>query len=157
MTQKAVFGANKMILGGFLFALSYFVVYALSLGRDWLSKTPVLGDLQVLTLPDYSSPMFYILPAAGFLIIFFLVDWANEYFETKQALSPLFPVLFFVFSLAAFYVALFWYYANFAMLSGQKEVQFDYWAQLKQNAFLLFVWGGIFGWATRLALEKIKL
>jgi hypothetical protein len=157
MTQKPVFGANKMILGGFLFALSYFVVYALSLGSGWIGKTPFLGDLQVLTLPDYSSLMFYLLPAVGFFIIFFLVDWANEYFETKQALSPLFPVLFFVFSLAAFYVALFWYYANFAQLAGLKDVQFDYWAQLKQNAFLLFVWGGIFGWTARLALEKIKL
>ncbi len=33
----------------------------------------------------------------------------------------------------------------------------DFWERLHGNAFMLFIWGGVFGWITRFAIEKIKL
>ncbi len=33
----------------------------------------------------------------------------------------------------------------------------DYWQKLHGNAFMLFIWGGTFGWITRYAVEKLKL
>ncbi len=156
MAQKKDFPANKLIIAVFLFAFSYVVIWALSAARSAIDSSP-LGLLQVLSLPPFESPMYYIMPAASLFLVFFLVDWANDYFETKQAMHPLFPVLFFALSLVAFFLAEFWYVSNFVKLSGQTEVVFDYWGLLKQNAFMLFMWGGVFGWATRFAVEKIKL
>ncbi|MCX6799140.1 MAG: hypothetical protein NTW59_03530 [Candidatus Diapherotrites archaeon] len=156
MAKEAGFPPNKVIIAVFLFALFYFVLYAWSSARDTIGNS-LLGGLWVFALPDFISPMYFILPAVAFCIMFLLVDWVNGQFETKLALSPLFPAIFFFLSLAAFYIALFWYYSNFAQLAGQKEVVFDFAAQLRQSAFLLFMWGGVFGWVTRFAVEKINL
>ena len=148
---------NKLIIAGFTLVITYAILFALSAAYPTISGIPIIGLF--LSIPGFSSPMFFTMPFFGFFALFLLVDWANEYFETKAAMSPLFPVLFFVLSLCAYYVALYWYVANFVALNNA-EMSLDYvdfWPKLHGSAFMLFLWAGVFGWIARFAVEKIKL
>lgn len=155
---------NKKIIAVFLFVLSYALISIISVSRASIGKAiaeiPVLNLL--LPLPNmfakefWYSPTSILYPIIGFFFIYFIVDWVNEFFETEMGLSPIFPAVFFAFSLIAFYTALFFFFAETARLSGQ-AANFNFWNELKDSAFYLFAIGGMFGWLTRFILEKIDL
>ena len=148
---------NKLIIAGFALIITYAILFAISAASATISGIPIIAEL--LTLPGFSSPMFFVMPFFSFLAIFLIVDWVNENFETKLALNPIFLAIYFVLTLGAYYVALYWYIANFATLSNVEMTleQVDFWPKLHGSAFMLFLWGGVFGWIARYAVEKIKL
>jgi len=161
--------SSSIVISAFICLLSYFALYAMYLARASIGSTigyfqtligVKLDFLLILTIPSLiESPMFLAMPAITFFLMFFLIDWANDYFETRQALHPLFPVLFLLLSVAAYFVALYWYLKNAYDLQGTEFAfdQMDLWGHLGNSAFMLFIWGGIFGWIARYAVEKIKI
>jgi len=155
MAEEKV-STNQFVIAVFVLIITYGLLFALNAAHSMVSEIPYLG--LIFTIPAFSSPMFFAMPFFSFFAMFFLVDWVNKQFETKNGLSPLFPVVYFVLALFAYYVALYWYMANFAML-GNVEMTLEmveFWPKLHGSAFMPFLWGGVFGWIARYAVEKIK-
>ncbi len=149
---------NKLVVAGFACLMSYAVLFALNAARSQIGGFPEF--FPIFTVPSIlESPMFLVMPFFAFFAVFFLLDWANEEFKTGFALSPFFAIVFFAVSLAAYYIALYWYMANFASLQNipMSLEMVDFWGKLNNSAFMLFVWGGLFGWIARYSVEKINL
>lgn len=161
--------STKYILSIVLFAFSYAIIFFIGSAREQIGPAvkgiPVLEQLLPLpmvwdipTNPLWQiSMMHLLLPLIGFWMIFFLVDWMEKFFEEKYAKSIAFPIAFFLVSLAALYVAVYWMAIESSVLRGLTEVSFDFWTELQQSAFYLFVIGGLFGWLSRVIVEKIKI
>jgi hypothetical protein len=148
---------GKIVIVGFLCILTFVILAVLNAANPVLSEIPVLGLF--LTLPRFESPMFIAMPLFGFFGVFFLVDYLNRSFDTELAMTPLLPLTFFGLGLLAYFVALYWYMANFAALN-RFELTLDilnFWPKLHTSSFFLFIWAGVFGWIARFAVEKIKL
>ncbi len=155
---------NKKIIFFILFLFSYGLIAVISVSRDAIGKAveqiPILNLL--LPLPNllakefWYSPTNILYPIIGFFFIFFLIDWINEFSETKIANSPIFPIAYFALSILALYIALFFSFAETTRLSGQ-EIKFDFWNEWKDSAFHLFTIGGIMGWAVKQIIEKIEI
>jgi hypothetical protein len=155
--------ANKYVIAVFLFVLSYGVLFAIASANK--SIGPMVSELPIvnlfLPLPELNSPMYLLMPIAGFFFIFFLVDWANKFFKKQPGFSVLLPVLLLGLAMAAFYIALFWYFGNYAQLAGRtiglEEINRLFVTRFKGSGYYIFVLSGLFGWVSRIALEKIKL
>lgn len=164
--------ANQYVIVAFLCGLSYGVLLALDAGRtsinafiaplreiplSWIYAWP----FELLSVPGFRSPMFWVMPLFGFFLLFFAMGWVKKNIETKYSVNIVYPImlLFFVFlSLMAFYLAVYWYVANFAAMQGVEMTPelVDFWGKLHGNAYLLFFWGGIFGWISRFVVEKLN-
>ena len=155
MTEKI--STNKIIIAVLLCGMFYAILFALHAAKSIFVGIPILE--LILNIPGFESPMYVIMPFFGFFAVFVLVDWINEAFETKLGLSPAFPVTFFLLALLAYYVALYWYVANFASLQGiEMSLDLvDFWGRLQVSAYILFLWAGVFGWVARYAIQKINL
>jgi len=154
---KNKLSTNQVIISVFMLGLTYGVLFALQAARDIVADLPFAGPL--LSIPGFESPMFFAMPFFAFFAVFFLVDWVNKSSKIKVGLTPIFPVAFFIASLAAYHVALYWYFANFAALQGTELVleDIDFAGRLAGSAFMSFIWGGIFGWIARFAVAKLKI
>jgi len=141
---------------GFSFLITHLVLIP---GKPTISQIPALQLF--LIIPEFDSLMFWAMSLFGFFAVFFLVDWVNKEFETKLALNPFFPVIFFAVAFIAYYIALFWYMSNFATLSGSQlqieELNELLWGRIHSSAFMPFMWFGVFGWIARYAIERIDL
>lgn len=155
--------ANKYVIAIFLFVLSYGILFALASANKTIG--PMVSELPIanifLPLPELNSPMYLLMPVAGFFFMFFLVDWANKFFEKKPGFSILLPILFLALAMAAFYIALFWYIGNYAQLAERaitiEEINRLFVGRFKASGYYMFVLSGLLGWVSRTALEKIKL
>ena len=162
---------NKLVIAGVLSILSLIILFALNSSGTIITNLLIVVRelplswafgwiLEFMVVPRLlQSPMFYALPFFGFFALFFIVDWVNKEFDTKLALNPAFPALFFFISLAAYYLALYWYVSNFVELQGL-QMSLDmvgFWGKLQASAFILFVWGGLFGWIARYVVERLNI
>jgi len=149
---------NKLIVAGFACFLAYVVLFALNAARIQFGVFPEFFPIFAVPL-ILESPMFSVMPFFAFFAVFFLVDWINKEFKTGLALHPIFLAVFFALSMAAYYVALYWYIANFASLQNipMSLEMVNFWAKLNNSAFMLFIWGGMFGWIARYAVERVNL
>lgn len=162
-----------------LFIITYIILYFLPF------ITP-LKQWEFTSLMQ-ANYLFFLIPFPAFFFMYLIIDWVNEYFETKLAHSPVFPLLFIILCFMAFYVQIGWYYGNLAALhqeanpqitvssavsldyscSGNSQVltpdsthqviNVCYWNNLTENAFLVFVFAGIAGWFSFMIVEKWKL
>ena len=176
---------NKNLVLGFLFAISYVFIYLLSLMNEpisgiitiiesWVGSIPVLDMIPLLIksflpVPEFSSPMYFLLPVVGFFTVYLMIDWINEYFKTETGFKPWLPLIFIILSMFAFYIALYWYWCNsFSMgvadpvtcssAGSQKTAEFlsgNFPQLLKQSAFSLFILAGTLGWLARFAIKEI--
>jgi len=162
--------SNKLVVATFLCGMFYAVLFALHAAEGILDSM-LASSLEfefgwlynwvfrLLLVPGFESPMYWAMPFFGFFAVFMLVDWVNGYFSTKLALSPVFPLAFFLLALSAYYVSLYWYVANFASLQGiEMSLDLvDFWGRLRISSYMLFLWSGVFGWIARYVVEKIKI
>jgi len=151
---------NKIIVAGVICIIAYMVILFLSVARAQLLEIPLIG--RFLSPLGFGSPMFIVMPFFAFFALFFLIDWIRKGFESKLSFGMLCLAVFVIFvacSLAAYYVALYWYISNFASLQGIEMTpeMVDFWGKLTNSAFLLFIWGGMFGIIARYVVEKINL
>ena len=173
---------NRKIIFLVLFLFSYGIIVGFSMAREPLKavvqEIPPLNFL--LPLTDFSSPMFWLVPLAAFFFMYYFIDWYNEYFETKQGFSPVFPIAFVILCFMAFYIALFWYVQNIVDLSGLQGQAFcfsnagcnavrqsvadsgqrimveSFADRFVSSPFVLFMWAGILAWVSRMAIEKLE-
>ncbi|MDD5162965.1 MAG: hypothetical protein PHD95_02040 [Candidatus ainarchaeum sp.] len=169
------FDPLKMILGIIFFIIAYAVLFFVGSANSQIgtavANIPVLN--LVLPIPPVIDPpgnlfpqvsmMHLLLPAIGFLIIFFGTDWIGRFFETKHSKTIVFPIIFIIFCLGAFFVSLYWMATETAVLNGVPISQIVpdfwsyFWSELRVSAFYLFLLGGLLGWISKIVLEKIKL
>tara|TARA_Y100000310_G_C20651240_1_gene799560 strand:+ start:1142 stop:1798 length:657 start_codon:yes stop_codon:yes gene_type:complete len=118
--------ANKYAIAAFLFVLSYGLLFALASARD--SLLPIFENIPILNIflpfPSFISPMYWLVPIAGFFFMFFLVDWVNKYFKDNSGFSALLPIAFFIIALLALYISLFWYIGNYTTLVSNNDVDY---------------------------------
>ena len=118
---------NKYVIAAFLFVISYFFLYVV--GSAHSSLTKAVAEIPVLNIffpwAEFESYMFFIMPFAGFVFMFFLVDWLNGFLKKKDGSSPVVPFVFFVLAILAFYVAIFWYAGNYADLQSNTQVKYN--------------------------------
>ena len=157
MALASKFSTNKLIVSAFLCGMAYALLFGIHAARGVFAGIPVIE--LILVMPSFESPMYFVMPLFGFFSIFLLVDWINDSFKTKMGFHPVFPLAFFLLSLGAFYVSLYWYIANFASLQGiEMSLDLvDFWGRLQTSSFMLFAWAGVFGWVARFVVEKINL
>lgn len=95
---------------------------------DWMSKIPILNLL--MPFAQWSSLMYFFAPIAGFVLAFILIGWWNSYFETKEASGLLFLVLILIALFVGYYINLFFYVNETAMIvtsrSGGQAVYAPY-------------------------------
>ena len=88
---------------------------------SFLRDVPVIGWF--LPFGPFNSVMYFFAPIAGFVLAFFLINWFNEYFETKQGSSIWFLPLIIVVLLFGFYINLSWYYNEAAVMNSNSQVK----------------------------------
>jgi hypothetical protein len=95
---------------------------------DWMNNIPILNLL--MPFGQWSSLMYFFAPLVGFVLAFVLINWWNSYFETKEASGVLFLVLIFAALFVGYYVNLFFYVNETAMIvtsrSGGQAVYSPY-------------------------------
>lgn len=133
----------------FLFILTYVLLYF----AGSMTDLHYWGFSLDFSKFDY---MFYLVPVVGFFSMYLLIEWADNYYQTKLSQNILFPVLFFVISIVAYYVVLYWYFQNFAQLQGRSEVTFDFVYLLLDSAYIYFVLAALAGWASRFILDRFE-
>jgi hypothetical protein len=160
--------SKKKLVLGVCFAVSYALLFFFgmisSTLKNFFSGIPVINVFTDLFLPvlewnlnkfpiqaDY---MLLLLPIAGFFFIYYLIDWANDFFKTSFASTGWFVLLFFVLSLIAFYINLSVYFGNISFLNNQ-EIPFDFFAIFRQSHFFYFVLAGVLGWASHKIVRQI--
>tara|TARA_Y100000310_G_C20689243_1_gene821132 strand:+ start:1249 stop:1731 length:483 start_codon:yes stop_codon:yes gene_type:complete len=132
----------------FVFALVYIALYALSLFtplQDW--------NLTGLDKLDYTL---FLLPFPGFFFIYMLIPWMREELGFGDVFVYIFPIVFAAGSFFAFYVAIFYFFGNQALLSGVDISAFniDYFDQFIKSSFIYFVLAGVGGWGARVLIEN---
>ena len=178
----------------FLFVVSYVLIYALmavsnpaySLLNSWLEGLnfviPIFWPFQALLdmiLPLWQwdkSPMFYLVPIPGFFLMYYLIDWMENYFKFSEREKKYFPLVFWLLVISSYFVVLMWYFHNMYQLSlaanpalVEQEVsfwtymfggllkdgsywggsQFNFWYYFKTSAFLVFSLAAFLGWVSR--------
>ena len=118
---------NKYVIAAFLFVISYFFLYVVGSAHSSLSQS--VAGIPILNIffpwAEFESYMFFLMPVAGFVFMFFLVDWLNGFLKKKAGFSPTVPAVFFVLAILAFYVAIFWYAGNYAELQSNNQVKYN--------------------------------
>lgn len=166
---------KKYAILAILFAFFYFLLYALTFFGEALSKLPVL-DL-FFPLSQWDSPLYWLMPVVGFFIIYLLIDYVKKEFETSFLEKAIFPIFYFLISLLAFYVNLFFYFSSMVgerkificlfdcqnvsqqlIAAGKAQEIFflEFWPQFRASAFFPFVLAGVFAWLTYYILKKLK-
>ncbi|MFH1256126.1 MAG: hypothetical protein V1494_02430 [Candidatus Diapherotrites archaeon] len=148
--------AAKIIV---LFLVFYALLYLLPLIFNSFNLGLSMHDWGWTGKLDQLDYMFFLIPISGFFFMYFLLDWVNEYFETKAAYSIWMPLLLILISVIAYYFAISCYISNAAQLSGQKVgyclyFDFDFLPMLLDSAFLVFVLAAVCGWASRVIILK---
>lgn len=97
---------KQVLVVVFLFMLSYLGIYSLNYMGSSLSGIPGIGVL----FPGYDwrfesrsvSPMYVLMPALGFLSVYFLIHWVKREMGWNFMQSWAFLLLFIIFALIAF-------------------------------------------------------
>ncbi|AJF60705.1 MAG: hypothetical protein J4224_01455 [Candidatus Diapherotrites archaeon] len=157
--------SNQALKVVFLFILSYILLYslgavfgALTGFRDWGFTTNIFKL-------DY---FYFLIPIPAFFFMFFLVDWIEQYFETKLTRNFIFPVFFVALALIAYYVAVFWFYCNLFSLAEEsvcsangssaamQYVSQTFVSSLLQSPYIIFVLAAVLGWLSKLLVERFE-
>jgi hypothetical protein len=123
-----------------------------------------------------NSPMFYLLPVPGFFLMYYLIDWMEDYFKFTENEKKYFPAVFWVLGVLAYFLVLIWYFHNMYQLSlsanpslSEQEVNFwvymfggtlkdgshwqgsgiNLWHYFRDSPFLVFMLGAFLAWVSR--------
>ncbi len=155
--------SRKNVLIGLLFVLSYLFAWFFSGAsvflHDFFKNTPLINTItnsffpliqwDLSKFPFVADYMLLLLPFAGFFFIYFLIDWVNDFFETSFALTPWFPIVFFILSIIAWHVMLMIYFGNISFLNNNVNVPFNSLNEFKNSPYSIFVLTGLLGWVSK--------
>ncbi len=181
------FSTNQWIVVGFLFVLFFVLLKVLNVLRDAASSIPVLNLFFLIPDPFQSPMFFAMPIVSFFIIFFIIDwanrYFATKHALHPAFILLFFFLSFFAFYVALFwYHTDFTRDSNVKLLicvsdeiggpfgkcsdianalikegTFNQYIFINFWERLHANAFMLFIWGGVFGWITRFAVEKIKL
>ena len=115
----------------------------------------VLSNILNLGLIKWgNNPMYLLMPFIGFFFVFISVDYIDKYLEIKFANTIFFPLAFIIACFVSYWIVVYWYLGNVAQLNNS-QVAFDFWEKLRNNAFLIFVFSGLFGWVSKFIMDRI--
>ena len=147
MSEKKLEGKQFLAIVIIWFALSYFIMWAIggaclnpingsacltSNSFDVLRNVPIIG----LFLPydGWNSIMYFLAPIAGFVIAFVMINWWNNYFETKEAAGIAFLAIMVVLLLGGYAINL-WIYTNeTAVLNSSSNAKYNLHFCLGENS-----------------------
>ena len=86
-----------------------------------LRSVPIIG--LIIPYNEFVSLLYWFAPIAGFIFAFYAINWWNNYFESKEATSIIFPILLIVILLFGFFINVSWYYGESATLNSRNGVQ----------------------------------
>jgi len=116
----------------------------------------VLSNILNLGLIKWgNNPMYLLMPFIGFFFVFISVDYIDKYLEIKFANTIFFPLAFIIACFVSYWIVVYWYLGNVAQLNNS-QVAFDFWEKLRNNAFLIFVFSGLFGWVSKFIMDRIS-
>lgn len=155
--------SRKIITIGLLFVLSYLFAWIFSglsvFLYSFFEKIPLINlftnnffpliQWNLTGFPFIADYLLLLIPFAGFFFIYFLIDWINDFFESKIAFTLWFPLLFFVLSLIAWQIILMVYFGNISFLNNNVDIPFDALSKFKNSPFSIFVLTGLLGWVSR--------
>ncbi|MFA4907052.1 MAG: hypothetical protein WC602_02145 [archaeon] len=124
-----------------LFMVSYNVLYLVS---------------QTGLIYRFDSPMLFVFPIIGFFFTYLITEFASNYFESNLKTNVYFPLLFLILCFVAYWLQLYVYIGNMSFLSGGQLIPFDFFSELRNSPFLVFVLAGLLGWVSAFAVEKTK-
>ncbi len=120
----------------------------------------------------WDSPMYFLPPIVGFFVLYFLLDWGDEFFETDALHQWYLPVILVLLALLAEYITLFWYYGSLASMSSKPfditfgindpqvlnadKLSIGFVSQFKLSAFLPFFLACLLGWLSHLIIDKTQ-
>jgi len=135
----------------FIFLLSYFVMYILSI------MSP-LNDMNFFAGFDKLDYSLLLLPIVGFFFIYLLIPWLKEELGFGDIFVYAFPITFFIGGYFAFFVAINWYFGNQAVLAGVDISAFnlDIFDMFLKSEYIFFIIGGIFGWAAKVLIDYFE-
>jgi len=135
----------------FIFILSYLAMFILSIISP-------LNDMNFFAGFDKLDYSLLLLPIVGFFFIYLLIPWLKKELGFGDTFVYSFPVIFAIGGYFAFFVAINWYFANQATLSGVELSAFNLnvFDMFLKSEYIFFVIGGIFGWATRVVTEYFE-
>lgn len=166
---------TKYVIFAVLFLMFYFILYALTFIGKFFADLPILNLF--FPLSEWNSPMYWLLPIAGFFVIFFLISYIKKEFQTNFSERIFFPIFYFILSIFAFYLNLFFFYIlsvpgrkliiclwncqeviNQINASGKAQEFFlmEFWPQFRTSAFFPFVLAGIFAWVTYYLMKQLQ-
>ena len=122
-----------------LFAVFYAIIYFIGL---------------ITPLEDWNSPMFFLIPFPAFFLMYYAIDWFNEFYETNLANTVFFALGFVIASFIAYYIVLWWYFGNISQLNNNTPIPYDFWEFLRYDAFVVFIFFSLAGWLTRLIIRR---
>jgi len=201
-----------LVVMGFWFVFSYLVLWFIggaclnpldgsaclaSGSLSFLRNVPLIGSL--IPFGQWTSLMYFFAPIAGFALALALILWWNSYFETKEASSIIFLVVLLVGLFLGYYLNLFFYYNESAVLNSRggavyslyfclgemtdescygtvqklntefitqaqkagaqsvkQLIPVNYWAELRESMYLLFVLGAINAWILLFAKQFLE-
>lgn len=88
-----------------------------------LSQIPLLGF--ILPFTPWVSFFYWFSPVAGFIFGYFVIKWWNNYFETKEATTVIFPILMILFLIIGFVINLGWFYGEIAHINSVRNPGLD--------------------------------
>ncbi len=88
-----------------------------------LRGVPVIGLF--LPFDNWNSLMYFLAPLVGFVLAFFIINWWNEYFATKEAAGIWFLVIIVAVLLVGYYVNLSFYVGEAAKLNSRNGVNYS--------------------------------
>ncbi|HIH10235.1 MAG TPA: hypothetical protein HA254_06240 [Candidatus Diapherotrites archaeon] len=149
----------------FLLLLFYVALYVLS---NFIA--PLAGDMLPLKVLEIKSDIFrldymlWLVPASAFFFVYLLLPLLRSEMGFGGTFVNWFPLIFFIACYIAYFVAIYWFYDNQAVLSGVKLSQFNldflnplsaaYWKNFAASHFFFFVLAGIGGWVARMVIEN---
>ena len=142
-----------------LFALSYAALFLLSFMNRAFGSPMQIQYFDFSTLPWHANYSLYLLPVAGFFMVYMLIPYlTSEFGFGKLFTKRLFPFLVLIFSVLGFMLAVYVYYLDVGLRSGLgfdiSAFNVDYASQFFTSSFFYFMLAGLCGWASRMLIEK---
>ena len=88
-----------------------------------LRGVPIIG--LILPFDNWNSLMYFLAPIAGFVLAFFIINWWNEFFNTKEAASIWFVIIILATLLIGYYINLGFYVGETARLNSGNGVDYS--------------------------------
>ncbi|MEM4326735.1 MAG: hypothetical protein QXZ13_01015 [Candidatus Diapherotrites archaeon] len=143
-----------------MFIISYLAIIIISeLNYKAENKLP-LRHIDFSNFPTKVDYSLVLLPIIGFFFVYMLIPHLKDFGFGNKFKKYVFPILFLTFSILGFYLAVYVYYLDVGLRIGLgfdlSQFKLNYFDMFLNSTFIYFVIAGLFGWLSRLLIEKFE-